>query len=1586
MDQVGSESAAPATDETSIGPNSNMIDSQGVANSAVTEPTTALLDEDVEVEGDSDSDEDDLPISSQAKDSAERRRAQNAAFNSWVAQKAEQVTETEVKEALKTTNDEVLSVRNMLAKQETSVISSPREYQMELFERAKEDNVIAVLDTGSGKTLIAVLLLRHILEKEVEDRAAGLPPRISFFLVDSVTLVFQQFAVLETNLDYKVDRFCGAMKCELWSKQTWEKHFEENMVIVCTADVLGQCLMHSFININQINLLIFDEAHHAKKGHSYAKIIKDHYAPMDANSRRPKIFGMTASPVDAKVDVGQAAMELERLLHARIATTANLDLLRKTVSKPEEVVVRYAPLRKPFETPLCERLQEKLGDNPAFRSLFESARTASSELGAWCADLYWSFALTDEEARKLESKREQAFHKDKKRKTVSGLDAEIAQLREAAEIVHNHQFESPKAELSHLSSKVMELHTWLKRQFERPTESRAIVFVQRRQTARLLHALFCRIGGPYLRAGVITGNTAKTGDLNISFRKQVMTMIDFRKGKLNCLFATSVAEEGLDIPDCNLAIRFDLYFTMIQYVQSRGRARHKNSKYVHMIEDKNGVHEQTVLQARKAERLMRKFCESMPEDRLLQGNDADLQSISLTGKGFRTYTDPVSKAKLTYNDALVVLSHFCAVLPRHSEVVADPLYIMGSSGGKFICEVVLPSQAPITSVMGRPSNKKAIAKRSAAFEACLQLRQQEFLDENLLPIYTKQLPALRNAKLALNCKKTNSYEMMTKPVFWSDLRGTEPEELHVTIIDLPDGLDRPHQPLAILTRKPLPAIPSFPIFLNSGKKSRVELKPQSTKLRCSREELFKLSSYTFRIFFDIYNKRYEEDIANLSYWLAPVKPSYIVMNEGDDVHEHLDWPALDIVRDTEEFKGWRFKRGEFPDEFLLNKYFVDQFDGGRRFYSERINPDLKPTDPVPDDAIRAKKPEQRTDILNYSISLYKMSRQKQDPIWDRQQPVVEARQVLHRRNMLAEADRKELDLRTKVYLCAEPLRISALTPEAVTTAYVFPAIIHRLDEYLIALETCQLLDIDVRPDLALEAVTKDSDNTEDHSGEVINFRRGMGNNYERLEFMGDCFLKMAASIALFGQCPDDNEFFCHCNRMDMVCNQTLFDTAKTIELPKYVRSMAFNRRTWYPEGLTLLEGKANKAEGKMRHSLGDKSVADVCEALIGAAYITHNKQGVWEPSLWDDAVKAVSRLVCRPLHTMEAWSDYITVYQRPPYLNGQSPAAEIELARKVALEHPYQFRSKKLLRSAFCHPSYPLSWAKVPSYQRLEFLGDSLLDMVCVNYLFYRFPHKDPQWMTEHKMAMVSNKFLGALCVKIGFHKHLMYNHAQIESQIRDYAIEITEAEAESKGARDYWASVKESPKCLPDIVEAYVGAMFVDSNYDYGEVMRFFDLHIRWFFEDMSIYDTYAQSHPTTRLHTRLSEELGCANYRILAREMESVIPGAPANCIAGVMVHNQVIAEGMAASGKNAKVNASKAALEKLSGLVPHEFRGLYGCNCRVEVQSEGQEGIAESVNSDGQALAPSQGVREVAGDVPQVEMATDGEAMAQITDSLI
>ena len=46
--------------------------------------------------------------------------------------------------------------------------------------------------------------------------------------------------------------------------------------------------------------------------------------------------------------------------------------------------------------------------------------------------------------------------------------------------------------------------------------------------------------------------------------------------------------------------------------------------------------------------------------------------------------------------------------------------------------------------------------------------------------------------------------------------------------------------------------------------------------------------------------------------------------------------------------------------------------------------------------------------------------------------------------------------------------------------------------------------------------------------------------------------------------------------------------------------------------------------------------------------------------------------------------------------------------------------------------------------------------------------------------------------------------------------------------------------------MESYIGALFVDSEFKYGEVERFFNEHIKWFFEDMTIYDTYANNHPT--------------------------------------------------------------------------------------------------------------------------------------------
>ncbi|CAI4212567.1 unnamed protein product [Parascedosporium putredinis] len=279
------------------------------------------------------------------------------------------------------------------------------------------------------------------------------------------------------------------------------------------------------------------------------------------------------------------------------------------------------------------------------------------------------------------------------------------------------------------------------------------------------------------------------------------------------------------------------------------------------------------------------------------------------------------------------------------------------------------------------------------------------------------------------------------------------------------------------------------------------------------------------------------------------------------------------------------------------------------------------------------------------------------------------------------------------YVIMQPLQVSALPVTVVSMAFAFPALMHRIDSVLIALEAGSKLGLQIWPDLALEAVTKDSNNSEENGEE-----------------------QMATSIALFTQCPDKDEFAYHVERMLLICNKNMFNTAVDMGLQEYVRSKSFNRRTWYPTGLRLLKGKAGLVTDG--HALSDKSIADVCEAFIGAAYLSSVKKrpgkgGTWEPN-FDMAVKAVTAVVKNKRHKMEQWSDYYAAYTMPDWQAAEPTPTQVEGAKMVGAKVGYEFRYPALLRSAFKHPSYP--YEKIPNYQRLEFLGDAMLDMVCVDF------------------------------------------------------------------------------------------------------------------------------------------------------------------------------------------------------------------------------------------------------------------------------
>jgi endoribonuclease Dicer len=515
-------------------------------------------------------------------------------------------------------------------------------------------------------------------------------------------------------------------------------------------------------------------------------------------------------------------------------------------------------------------------------------------------------------------------------------------------------------------------------------------------------------------------------------------MMNFRRGTINCLFATSVAEEGLDIPDCNLIVRFDLYTTMIQYIQSRGRARQANSRYIHMCEEHNLDHAQIIREVRVNETVLKNFCQQVPEDRLLTGCSFDMDHFLAKERSHRVYKVPETGAKLTYKISLMVLSNFVDSLPHGPDIFLRPEYVVTVDGGQFICEAILPEASPIRGAVGRPCSTKQVAKCSAAFETCLLLRKGKYLNEWLLPIYTKQLPAMRNALLAVDSKKREAYDMRTKPEMWS--AESAPQELFLSVLNLdkPECLGRTSQPLALLTRSPVPELPPFPLHFGAGQNSMVQITSYSQPLKVEAFALDQINRFTLCIFEDVFSKSYESDLARMPYFLAPVK-SYSATDQPSDLCEVIAWDILESIEENHiklADKPWENKAWQnAPDDFFKDKFIVDPWDGSRKLWSVGVDRRFKPLDPVPLNAAPRKGTRKNNDnIMEYSCSLWSKARARRT--FDETQRVIEAKYISLRRNLLDEFDASERETPKECWVILEPLKISPVCWTSVASVYI----------------------------------------------------------------------------------------------------------------------------------------------------------------------------------------------------------------------------------------------------------------------------------------------------------------------------------------------------------------------------------------------------------------------------------------------------------------------------------------------------------------------------------------------------------------------
>ncbi|KAL6980469.1 hypothetical protein U1Q18_022107 [Sarracenia purpurea var. burkii] len=143
-----------------------------------------------------------------------------------------------------------------------------RSYQIEALEKAIKQNTIVFLETGSGKTLIAIMLLRtyaYLLRKP--------STYIAVFLVPTVVLVTQQAEAVEMHTDLKVGKYWGEMGVDYWDAATWKQQEDKYEVFVMTPMILLDALRHSFLRLDKIKVLIFDECHNAIGRHPYACIM-----------------------------------------------------------------------------------------------------------------------------------------------------------------------------------------------------------------------------------------------------------------------------------------------------------------------------------------------------------------------------------------------------------------------------------------------------------------------------------------------------------------------------------------------------------------------------------------------------------------------------------------------------------------------------------------------------------------------------------------------------------------------------------------------------------------------------------------------------------------------------------------------------------------------------------------------------------------------------------------------------------------------------------------------------------------------------------------------------------------------------------------------------------------------------------------------------------------------------------------------------------------------------------------------------------------------------------------------------------------
>jgi len=483
-----------------------------------------------------------------------------------------------------------------------------REYQYNIANSAANASTLVVLPTGMGKTIIALLVIAKELVKNNK----------ILFLSPTKPLVNQHAQSLTDllTLDDTVAVFTGEVspekRIELWNSK---------QVIVSTPQVIENDLIARRYDLAKTSRIIFDEAHRAAGNYSYV-FIADMFKKQQSERR---CLGMTASPGNNLSEILEVCKNLE-ITNIEIRTKIDqdvrpyvhdLDIKWREILLPPEFNYTLQLLRKALAERLSilknigvldsaslalinrkkllevqQKIQLGLRSNPQpSQTLFKAASAQNAAM-----KLAHAIELLQTQGVNALSNYVSRMATEASSKGGSKASRDIMKdpnVLEAIAYVKALKIEHPK---------IQEIVTIVKEQLTLKKESKIIVFTHYRDTSLYVLKQLEKI--PIAKPVRFIGQAGKENDKGLTQKEQIDIIRRFKKDEYNVLIATSVAEEGLDIPSTDLVVFYEPVPSEIRTIQRKGRTARQMAGKVIILITKGTPDEAYYWSSRQKERRM----------------------------------------------------------------------------------------------------------------------------------------------------------------------------------------------------------------------------------------------------------------------------------------------------------------------------------------------------------------------------------------------------------------------------------------------------------------------------------------------------------------------------------------------------------------------------------------------------------------------------------------------------------------------------------------------------------------------------------------------------------------------------------------------------------------------------------------------------------------------------------------------------------------------------------------------------------------------------------------------------------------------